>query len=30
VAIAVALLVPNLIWQAQHGWTSIHFLGSCD
>jgi hypothetical protein len=26
VAIAVALLVPNLIWQAQHGWTSIHFF----
>ena len=23
VAIAVALLIPNLIWQAEHGWTSV-------
>jgi hypothetical protein len=23
VAIAVALLVPNLVWQAEHGWTSV-------
>ena len=21
--IAVALLIPNLIWQAEHGWTSV-------
>ena len=26
VATAVALLVPNLIWQAGHGWTSVHFF----
>ena len=23
VAIAVALLLPNLVWQAEHGWTSV-------
>ncbi len=27
-AIAVALLVPNLVWQAQHGWPSLHFFAS--
>ena len=27
-AIAVALLAPNLIWQAQHGWPSVHFFSS--
>jgi hypothetical protein len=26
VAIAVVLLLPNLVWQAQHGWTSVHFF----
>src|SRR4029453_10524604 len=26
VAIAVALLVPNLIWQARHGWISVHWF----
>jgi hypothetical protein len=27
-AIAVALLAPNLVWQAQHGWPSVHFFSS--
>lgn len=27
-AIAVALLAPNLVWQAQHGWPTLHFLSS--
>jgi 4-amino-4-deoxy-L-arabinose transferase-like glycosyltransferase len=27
-AIAVALLIPNLIWQLQHGWPSLHFFSS--
>ena len=26
VAIAAALLVPNLIWEVQHGWTSVHWF----
>lgn len=26
VAIAGALLVPNLVWEAGHGWTSVHFF----
>jgi 4-amino-4-deoxy-L-arabinose transferase-like glycosyltransferase len=26
VAIAAALLVPNLVWEAGHGWTSVHFF----
>ena len=26
VAIAAVLLVPNLIWQAGHGWTSVHWF----
>jgi len=26
VAVAVALLVPNVVWEAQHGWTSVHFF----
>jgi Dolichyl-phosphate-mannose-protein mannosyltransferase len=26
--IAIVLLVPNLIWQAQHGWVSLHFASS--
>jgi hypothetical protein len=25
-AIAVALLVPNLVWQAAHGWTSVRWF----
>ena len=25
-AIALALLVPNLIWQARHGWVSLHWF----
>ena len=27
-AIAIALLVPNLAWQVQHGWPSVHFFSS--
>jgi hypothetical protein len=26
VAIAVVLVVPNLVWQAGHNWTSVHFF----
>jgi hypothetical protein len=26
VAIAAALLVPNLVWEAGHGWTSLHWF----
>ncbi len=26
VAIAAALLVPNLLWEASHGWTSVHWF----
>src|SRR5579862_6609858 len=26
VAIAVALLVPNLVWEAWHGWVSVHWF----
>jgi hypothetical protein len=26
VAIAAALLVPNLVWEARHGWTSVHWF----
>ena len=26
VAIAVGLLVPNLVWQAGHDWTSVHWF----
>ena len=26
VAIAIVLLVPNLVWEAGHGWTSVHFF----
>jgi hypothetical protein len=25
-AIAAVLLVPNLVWEARHGWTSVHFF----
>jgi 4-amino-4-deoxy-L-arabinose transferase-like glycosyltransferase len=25
-AIATALMVPNLVWEAGHGWTSVHFF----
>lgn len=25
-AIAVAVLVPNLVWEAEHRWTSVHFF----
>jgi len=27
-ALAVALFLPNLVWQAQHGWPSVHFAAS--
>jgi 4-amino-4-deoxy-L-arabinose transferase-like glycosyltransferase len=27
-AIALALLGPNLVWQVQHGWPSVHFFSS--
>ncbi|HZE04670.1 MAG TPA: glycosyltransferase family 39 protein [Solirubrobacteraceae bacterium] len=26
VAIALVLMAPNLVWEAQHGWTSVHFV----
>jgi hypothetical protein len=26
VAVAAVLMVPNLIWEAGHGWTSVHFV----
>ena len=26
VGIAAVLLVPNLVWEAGHGWTSVHFF----
>jgi len=26
--LAALLVVPNLIWQADHGWASLHFFGS--
>jgi 4-amino-4-deoxy-L-arabinose transferase-like glycosyltransferase len=26
VAIAALLLVPNLVWEARHGWTSLHWF----
>jgi hypothetical protein len=26
VLIAAVLLVPNLVWEAGHGWTSVHFF----
>ena len=26
VAIAAVLMVPNLVWEAGHGWTSVHFF----
>jgi len=29
-AIAVALLLPNLIWQAAHGWPSLEFYRNAD
>jgi 4-amino-4-deoxy-L-arabinose transferase-like glycosyltransferase len=29
-AIGVTLLAPNLVWQVQHGWPSIHFFASQD
>lgn len=28
VAVALALFLPNLVWQAQHGWPSVHFAAS--
>ena len=28
VAIAAALLVPNLAWEAGHGWTSVHWFAN--
>jgi 4-amino-4-deoxy-L-arabinose transferase-like glycosyltransferase len=27
-AIALALTTPNLLWQVQHGWPSLHFFSS--
>lgn len=27
-AIAIGLLVPNVTWQVQHGWPSVHFFAS--
>lgn len=30
VAVALALLSPNLVWQALHGWPSLHFFASQD
>jgi len=27
-AVALLLLVPNLVWEAQHGWASVHFVRS--
>jgi len=27
-AVAVLLLLPNLLWEAQHGWASVHFFSS--
>jgi hypothetical protein len=26
VTVAAVLLIPNLIWQADHGWTSVHWF----
>jgi 4-amino-4-deoxy-L-arabinose transferase-like glycosyltransferase len=26
--VAVLLLAPNLVWEAQHGWASAHFISS--
>ena len=26
VVIAAVLLIPNLVWEAGHGWTSVHFF----
>jgi hypothetical protein len=26
IAIAAALIIPNLVWEAGHGWTSVHFF----
>jgi hypothetical protein len=26
IVIAAGLMVPNLVWQAQHGWTSLHWF----
>jgi len=26
IVIAAVLLVPNLVWEAGHGWTSVHFV----
>jgi Dolichyl-phosphate-mannose-protein mannosyltransferase len=27
-SVAVLLLAPNLVWEAQHGWPSAHFISS--
>jgi hypothetical protein len=27
-ALALLLFVPNLVWQAEHGWASLHFASS--
>ena len=26
--VALMLLIPNLVWQAEHGWASVHFFAS--
>jgi hypothetical protein len=26
VVVAAVLMVPNIVWEAQHGWTSVHFF----
>jgi 4-amino-4-deoxy-L-arabinose transferase-like glycosyltransferase len=26
VAIVLTLMAPNLVWEAEHGWTSVHFF----
>src|SRR6185437_8958695 len=27
-AVTLVLFLPNLVWQAQHGWPSVHFAAS--
>jgi 4-amino-4-deoxy-L-arabinose transferase-like glycosyltransferase len=28
--LAVLLVIPNVVWEAQHGWPSVHFFASQD
>jgi hypothetical protein len=28
--VAVLLVIPNVVWEAQHGWPSVHFFASQD